>query len=109
MRALKKISFRKEQNVQFVKPGDYFDAEEAQMQKFTRLKAAEVVSEEVEEDGEDITDIGQLIETLEGMRTKKQLVEFGEKLGVEGLEEEMKVDELKTAIINAIEEREDEE
>jgi len=109
MRALKRISFRKGQNIQFVEPGDYFEVEEEQMKKFVKLQAAEVVSEEVEEEGEEITDIGQLIEKLEGIRTKKQLIELGEKLGVEGLDEEMHVPELRTAIVNAVEEREDED
>lgn len=106
LRALKRITFRNGQNIQFVEPNEYFDMEEEPMKKLLNLKAAEVVSEGLEEEGtEEITDIAELIEKLEGIRSKKQLIEFGERLGVEDLDEEMKMDEIKLAIMNAVEER----
>ena len=110
MRALKRLNFRKGSNVTFVEKGEYFDGEESQVDKLLKLQAVEVVGEEVEsdhDDGEAYGDIGELIEKLETFKNKASLIEFGQKFEIEGLSEDMKMAEIKDAIINALEERAD--
>lgn len=109
MRALKRLSFRKGSNVVFVEKGEYFDAEESQIDKLLKLQAVEVVGEETVSggDGQEYEDIGELIEKLETFKNKASLLEFGNKLGIQELTEDMKMTEIKDAIINALEERAD--
>ncbi len=107
MRALKRLNFRKGSSVAFVEKGEYFDAEDTQVNKLLKLKAVEVVSEETVGDGEEYEDIGELIEKLETFKNKASLLEFGLKLGIKEISEEMKMTEIKDAIINALEERAD--
>lgn len=109
MRALKRLSFRKGSNVVFVEKGEYFDAEESQIDKLLKLQAVEVVGEEIVSggDGQEYEDIGELIEKLETFKNKVSLLEFGSKLGIQELTEDMKMAEIKDAIINALEERAD--
>ena len=110
MRALKRLSFRKGSNVVFVEKGEYFDAEESQVGKLLKLQAVEIVGEETvsgSDDGQGYEDIGELIEKLETFKNKASLLEFGNKLGIQELTEDMKMAEIKDAIINVLEERAD--
>lgn len=66
------------------------------------LKENGVTQEEIYQ--ENITITAKTVEELERMRSKKDIIEYAESIGLQGLSEDAKKDELIEAVLNYIEE-----
>lgn len=123
VRALKKLYFFENRIVRYVKPNEYVEVDSELLQKFLKWKAVEIVgntettipsTENQESENENIesqetenTDIVAVIEKMDSIKNKSELIEYGNSLGIDNLTVEMTKEEIKAEIVNGLEENHD--
>lgn len=126
VRALKKLYFFENRIVRYVKPNEYVEVENALLQKFLKWKAVEIVgntetaissttstekenteNQESEKEETENTDIVAVIEKMDSIKNKSELIEYGNHLGIDNLTVEMTKEEIKAEIVNGLEENHD--
>lgn len=121
VRALKKLYFFENHVVRYVKPNEYVEIENALLQKFLKWKAVEIVektetaissttsteNKNTENQESENTDIVAVIEKMDCIKNKSELIEYGNRLGIDNLTVEMTKEEIKAKIVNGLEENHD--
>lgn len=127
VRALKKLCFVEKGKVHFVQIGEYAEIDDELLKKFLKLKAVEIVEEiesndtsysknetqeneqqerenaQEESEEKERPDIVAVIEKMDSMSNKTKLIQYGNHLGIDGLTMEMTKEDIKAAIVNALE------
>lgn len=127
VRALKKLYFVEKGKVRFVQIGEYAEIDDELLKKFLRLKAVEIVEkiesndipysknetqenkqqekENTQEESEEKErpDIVTVVEKMDSIPNKTKLIQYGNRLGIDGLTMEMTKEDIKAAIVNGLE------
>lgn len=110
IKALKKLYFVDKKEVHYVRPGEYAEIEDKLLNKFLKFKAIEVMDAKEETKIPDnfsaeteLPDIVTVVEKMESIKEKSELISYGNSLGIQNLTIEMSVEEMKAAIVNGLE------
>ncbi len=127
VRALKKLCFVEKGKVHFVRIGEYAEIDDELLKKFLRLKAVEIVEEiksndtpysenrtqengqqerentQEESEEKERPDIVEVVEKMDSIPNKTKLIQYGNRLGIDGLTMEMTKEDIKAAIVNGLE------
>ena len=105
VKALKKLYFSNNITIQ---PNEYVEVNNELLQKFLKWGAIEVIddtksipySENAEKEKPDIIEV---VEKIDVIKNKSELISYGNSLGIDNLNMEMTKEEIKAAIVNGME------
>lgn len=112
IRALKKLYFFDKKEVRYIQPGEYAEIEDKLLDKFLKLKAIEVIAagEEIKNSSNndssmeiELPDIVAVVEKMDSIKEKSELILYGNSLGIQNLTKEMSTEEIKAAVVNGLE------
>ncbi len=112
IKALKKLYFFDRKEVRYVHPGEYAEIEDKLLNKFLKLKAVEVIATGEEKKipfsndcsaETELPDIVAVVEKMDAIKEKSELILYGNSLGIQNLTMEMSVEEIKATIVNGLE------
>ena len=108
IRALKKLYFLEGSKTYFIRPGEYAEIDNKYLEKFLRLNAIEILDEtnppiKENSDEKELPDIVAVVEEMDSIEDKKELIAYAKNLGIEGLNHNLSLEEIKAAVINALE------
>ena len=116
VRTLKKLYFS-DSNI--IQPNEYVEIDNKLLQKFLKWKAVELVEkvEEIEKKQQKETkqeypqsfDINSIVDCMHSIKSKSNLIEYGESLCVEGLNMDMNMETMKKTILESLEKSEESE
>ena len=115
VRALKKLYFS---NDNIIQVNEYVEVDDKLLQKFLTWKAVEIIGkteattastekENTKNQETEKTDIVAVIEKMDSIKNKSELIEYGNHLGIDNLTVEMTKEEIKAEIVNGLEENHD--
>ncbi len=110
VRTLKKLYFS-DSNI--IQPNEYVEIDNKLLQKFLKWKAVELVEkvEEIETQQKYTKsfDINNIVDCMHSIKSKANLIVYGESLGIKGLNMDMNMETMKKTILESLEKSEESE